>query len=84
MTFTLPTIHLNGTSREMLASGYQEAYRKLIEFRDAFNKIEHNSRDYYIQGPDAYYKARDQRDAQRQHIGDLMQYLEAHLLHLGE
>ena len=27
---TLPTVHLNGTSREMLIEGYETAYRKLI------------------------------------------------------
>lgn len=79
----LPSVHLNGTSREMLLDGYTDAYRKLIEFREAFNSIEHNARDYYVQGPDAYYKARDQRDAERQRIAELMRYLEAHLLHLG-
>lgn len=83
MTLTLPSVHLNGTSRQTLLDGYTEAYRKLIEFRDAFNAIEHNARDYYVQGPDAYYKARDQRDAERQRIADLMRYLEDHLLHLG-
>lgn len=80
---TLPTIHLNGTSRQMLLDGYTEAYRKLIEFRDSFNSIEFNARDYYVQGPDAFTKAREERDAQRQRIADLMRYLEDHLLHLG-
>ena len=79
----LPSVHLNGTSREMLLDGYTDAYRKLIEFREAFNSIEHNARDYYVQGPDAYSQARNLRDAQFQHIVDLMSYLEAHLLHLG-
>ncbi len=82
-SYVLPTCHINGTSRQLLLDGYTEAYRKLIEFRDAFNSIEHNARDYYVQGPDAYYKARDQRDAERQRIADLMRYLEDHLLHLG-
>lgn len=83
MTITLPTVHLNGTSREMLLDGYTEAYRKLIEFREAFARIECNARDYYVQGPDAYPRARNLRDAQFQHIVDLMRYLESHLLHLG-
>lgn len=81
---TLPSIHLNGTSRSMLSEGYGNAYRKLIEFRDAFNSIEHNARDYYVQGSDAWHKAVHQRDVQRQRIADLMTYLEAHLLHIGE
>lgn len=83
MTLTLPTVHLNGTSRQMLLDGYTEAYRKLIEFRDVFNKIEFNARDYYVQSDTAFAQARDQRDAERQRIADLMTYLESHLLHLG-
>lgn len=83
MTLTLPSIHLNGTSRQMLASGYHEAYRKLIEFRDAFASIEFNARDYYVQGPEAFSQARADRDTQFHRIGELMNYLEAHLLHIG-
>lgn len=83
MTLTLPSVHLNGTSREMLLDGYTEAYRKLIEFREAFARIECNARDYYVQGPDAYLRARNLREAQLQRIAELMRYLEAHLLHLG-
>lgn len=84
MTLTLPSIHLNGSSREMLASGYHDAYRKLIEFRNAFAAIEFNARDYYVQGPTAFSQARTQRDCEHQRIGQLMTYLEAHLIHLGE
>lgn len=84
MTFTLPSVHLNGTSRQMLASGYHEAYRKLIEFREAFASIEFNARDYYVQGPAAFSHASAEREIQRELIGKLMAYLEAHLLHLGE
>lgn len=84
MDYTLPTIHINGNSRESLANGYSNAYRKLIEFRNAFNEIDHNARNYYPQGPGAWPRACDQRDVQRQRIADLMTYLEAHLIELGE
>lgn len=83
MTLTLPSIHLNGTSRKMLREDYTKAYHALIEFRDAFQAIEFNARDYYVQGPDAFNQARTERDAQFQRIGDLMSYLEAHLIHIG-
>jgi len=84
MDYTLPTIHINGNSRESLANGYSNAYRKLIEFRNAFNEIDHNARNYYPQGPCAWTRSCDQRDVQRQRITDLMTYLEAHLIELGE
>lgn len=79
-----PTVHLNGTGRKTLSEGYGNAYRKLIEFREAFASIEHNGRDYYPQGPDAYSRSRKERDDQFERISRLMQYLEAHLIHLGE
>ena len=81
--FTLPTIHLNGTSRMRLAGGYQEAHRKLLDFHNAFCAIEFHSRDYYVQGPDAFNQARDQRIDASTHIRELLNYLEAHIHHLG-
>lgn len=80
---TLPSIHLNGTSREMLRSGYLDAYHKLLEFRESFAQIEFNARDYYVQGPAAFSQARTERDRELQRLGDLMTYLEAHLSHLN-
>lgn len=84
MTLTLPSIHINGTGRQMLSEGYLEAYRKLMDFREAFQAIEFNARDYYVQSSTAFTQARTERDAQHRRIGELMTYLEAHLLHLGE
>jgi len=47
-TITLPTIHMNGTSKEMLARGWRNvalAHNKLL---DAINEVEFNWRDYYM------------------------------------
>ena len=82
--YTLPAVHLNGTSRKMLAEGYQSAYSKLIEFRDAFHSIEFNPRDYYVKSNTAFADARADRDIMEHKIGSLMKYLDAHLIHLGE
>ena len=81
---TLPSVHLNGTSRAVLTEGYQAAYAKVQEAIRAFQAIEMNGRDYYPQGNDAYYKARTQRDVQIAHLCSVCDYLEAHLMHLGE
>lgn len=81
--FPLPTIHLNGTSRDALLEEYNEAYKKLIEFKEAFRAITLNARDYYVQSNTAFYSARTERDLMEHRIGALMQYLEAHLLHLA-
>ena len=81
---TLPSVHLNGTSRAMLTEGYQAAYVKLQETLRAFQAIEFNARDYYVQGDDAYRTAVQQRGVAFQQLCNARDYLEAHLIHLGE
>jgi hypothetical protein len=81
---TLPTIHLNGTGRSALLDQYNHAYKKLVDFKDAFRLIDFNARDYYVQSNTAFYEARTERDVMEHKIGALMQYLEAHLIHLSE
>jgi hypothetical protein len=81
---TLPTIHLNGTSRKMLADGYFEAWNRLNEAITAFNAIEFNCRDYYVQSGDAWTRATADRTEAAKHLHAASKYLEAHLLHLGE
>lgn len=53
----IPTVHINGTGKEMLVRGYEEAHRALREAGRALRKIEFNPRDYYVQGPDAWREA---------------------------
>jgi len=83
-TLTLPTIHLNGTGRTVLTVGYYAAYVKLQEALDAFQAIEFNARDYYVQDDDAYRTAVQQRSVVHQQLCNARDYLEAHLIHLGE
>ena len=77
-TLTTPTVHLNGTGFDSLWQGYDEADDKLIELRDTFGQIEFNARDYYPQGPDAWNKAVDERQAINQKIRDIKNYLDEH------
>jgi len=81
---TLPTVHLNGTSRKMLADGYFEAWNRLNEAIAAFNAIEFNCRDYYVQPPGAWAQASTERDEAARKLHEVHKYLEAHLIHLGE
>jgi len=81
---TLPTIHLNGTSREVLLEDYDAAYRKLLKFSCVFRKIEFNARDYYVAEPDAWSKACEERQEMLTHINRLIDYLEEHIVHLTE
>jgi len=84
MTITPPTVHLNGTSAKDLWAGYEAAYDAVRAAQDALRKIEFNARDYYVQGNDAYSKARDQRTEQFIKLVDIEEYLLQHLLSLRE
>lgn len=57
-----PTVHLNGSGFENLNRDYLEAIHAV---EDAIQKLPvPHGRDYYVQGDDAYRKARDQFEAQ--------------------
>jgi hypothetical protein len=82
MTITPPTIHLNGTSAKDLWVGYEAAYDAVRAAQEALGKIEFNARDYYVQDADAFTKARDHRNEQRQALAQVEEYLLQHLLSL--
>jgi hypothetical protein len=59
----LPTIHLNGTSRERLVEQLCEASAALDAAYEALKRAAPNGRDYYPQGPAAMEAAeREHRD----------------------
>lgn len=68
----------------MLADGYAATYQQLNAALKAFASVEFNARDYYVQGPDAFNRARRDRDEQLQKLRDVIAYIEQHLIHLGE
>jgi len=53
----LPTIHLNGTSRQYLHEEALAAHRALSAAVDALAAMTVHARDYYPQGADAYAEA---------------------------
>ena len=71
---TIPTIHLNGTGFTTLRDGYVDAYKAIDKAIDALVKAELNGRDFYPQGPDAFYKARDERQAALDKLREAHQY----------
>lgn len=79
---TLPTIHSNGTGLQTLRDDYDKAADSLQTFIDAWGRIEFNARDYYVQGPDAYPSARDERDAINAKLCDVRAYLDTIREHL--
>lgn len=57
-----PTIHLNGTSRKALHHGYREAALAVKRAIDATAETYPNARDYYPQGDEAFYAARQEHE----------------------
>ncbi len=60
---TIPTIHINGTGFTTLRDEYAAAYDAIDKAIDALTAATLNGRDFYPQGPGAYYQARDERQA---------------------
>ena len=57
----IPTVHLNGSSGEVLLDQYTTAAESVRQAIDKICDAGPNARDYYVQGPDAA------RAAQREH-----------------
>lgn len=73
---TLPTIHLNGTGKDSLCAGYDNAADKLEDFCDAWGAIEFNARDYYPQGDEAWSSALKEREEMAGKIREVQAYLQ--------
>lgn len=76
----IPMLHLNGTGKEMLTKGYEDAWHALREAQKALRKIEFNARDYYVQGPDAWTEAVREMDARFDAIGRVEKEIEEILI----
>jgi hypothetical protein len=59
----VPTIHLNGTSKDELVSQLIDAHKAIVEAMEALMKASPNARDYYPQGPDAIKTAFEEHRA---------------------
>lgn len=84
MNITAPTVHLNGTGYQDLWNGYEAAYEAVRAAQEALAKIEFNSRDYYVQGPDAWSKALEHRIEQASALRQVEDYLFQHLIELQQ
>jgi len=73
---TIPTIHLNGTSKADLLEGYLDVLTALREASDALRKAAPNGRDYYVQGPDAYTAAATDHTARLRKLEDIRKEIE--------
>ena len=68
---TIPTIHLNGTSKAALLHALTEADAAISKAGHALAETAPNARDYYPQGPSAYGKAADEHAARMTALGKI-------------
>lgn len=69
---TIPTIHLNGTSRNELHRQWSEAWDAIQIAYEAIKQSGPNGRDYYLDGPQALSAAVGDHMRRLQRIQDVM------------
>ena len=80
----LPTIHLNGTSKQQLLDNYYAAYKSIKESMDKLCEVGFHARDYYVnEDPMAFYKAQDERKEAFDNLNKALEYCEQHVNHLA-
>jgi hypothetical protein len=73
----VPTIHLNGTSKEALIEQLLEAGSAIRVAVEKLNAAWPNGRDYYVQSPRAYAEADSQWNERRKKLLGVMEELAA-------
>ncbi len=76
--FTTPTVHMNGTGFKTLNEDMEKIDDAFFLFINTWERVEFNARDYYVQGPEAFTQARDERLAINVKIRDIKRYIDAH------
>ena len=79
-----PTIHLNGTGKQMLLDGYLDARRAVTEAQDKLAAVEFNGRDYYPQGPNAFEAARVEHEDRLRRLKAIADELLAIAMHIQD
>ena len=88
VNYPLPTVHLNGTSRDMLLRGEMKVHDALNKVSEALQECEFHSRDYYVQDIDdtviggAYGLALKERQKHTNNLIDFKQYNLEQVMHL--
>jgi hypothetical protein len=72
----VPAVHLNGTGKNDLLDALEKAYRACNDAYDALRQTAPNGRDYYVYGPDAYSRARDEHLQRMRAIDTVVKELE--------
>ncbi len=81
---TLPTIHMNGTSPEDLLDQNIEAGRAAQDLLHALQRAAPNARDYYVIGPEAFTKARNEHRDRAKRVQSVLDELSVIMEHVAE
>jgi ferredoxin-NADP reductase len=71
-----PTVHLNGTSKEMLLEQVCDAGHALRKALEAMREAAPNGRDYYVQGPEAFKEAAEEHAARDRQVREVLKQYE--------
>ena len=83
-SYTLPTIHLNGSNAASLAANYQTAYEAALQLHVSMGMIDHNARDYYPQGDAAWPKAQREFVESLDRVHKVSEFLKLNYYHCQE
>jgi hypothetical protein len=68
---TVPTVHINGTSRDELLEQIRDAYLAIGKAMEALAKASPNGRDYYPQGDEACRAARKEHQSRAERLASV-------------
>jgi hypothetical protein len=71
----VPTIHLNGTSRDALLRQILQAKETICTAVEALANAAPRMQDYYVQGPEAYPAARREHEKRMHRLADYLHEL---------
>jgi len=81
---TLPTIHLNGTGAASLEQEYRAVRLAVAAAADALAAATCNPRDFYLQGPESWERARAERAEAFRLLQQVSDYAEAWEQHAAD
>ena len=87
--YPLPTVHLNGTPKEVLLEGNEGIIRAIFRLKEAINNCVFHGRDYYVHPLEdtviggAYGLAADERQKHLQALADFEAYILKHFDHIN-
>lgn len=81
---TIPTVHLNGDTREELVKQNMAVYRAAGKLLEALGEAGPNGRNFYVQGPQAMKHATDEHVARLAAVEKIQREMEEIVLALQE